>query len=198
MNNIRRRIYQTTLLFFGLFLLFMVEPAFAEDGAREWRPIYDLVMRWINFGILVFLLVKFAGPLILKFLNNHRDEIKTKVERIELEKNEMVAKVQEAKESLENSGPRLAEIKGRIIEQGERRKQEVIEKAQEQSQLMLKNARERINNQIMQARKSLMREMMDVAMDKAIERLPVQMTDEDSNRLIQKYLKAAALPDKRL
>jgi F-type H+-transporting ATPase subunit b len=192
MNSIGRRTFQAGILVFSLFFMFMVEPAWAEEGAREWRPTYDLAMRWINFGILVFLLGKFAAPLLFKVLKDRKSEIQQNMERIRQEKDQLLAKLQEAKFTLENSGERLEEIKNRIIDQGERRKQEIIESANEQSEMMLKSAKERIGNLINLARRKLMIDLLDMAMEKAIERLPGEITGEDDNRLIKKYLEAAA------
>ncbi len=191
MNNLFRKIIQAGF-FSVLFFVFMIEPAIAEDGTREWRPIYDLVMRWINFGILVFFLVKVVGPILYNFLSNQQSEIQGKILRIQQDKEEILTKVRDAKDSLENSGPRLEEIKRRIVEQGERRKQEIIDEANEHTRLMLGHARQRIDNQILQTRKKLMDDLLDMAMEKALTQLPGEITEEDNHRLIQKYLSAAS------
>ncbi len=34
--------------------------ASAADNPDNWRPVFDLVMRWLNFGIIVFIIVKYA------------------------------------------------------------------------------------------------------------------------------------------
>lgn len=198
MNKMPRRILQAGLLCFAMFFVLMVEPALAEDGAREWRPIYDLVMRWINFGILVYFLVRFAGPPLVSFLSSQKSEVQEKIERIQREKDKMLAKVQEARDSLEKSGSRLEEIKSRIVEQGERRKQEIIDEANSHSQMMIKNAKQRIDYRIHQARNKLMNDLLDMAMEKALARLPGEITEEDNNRLIQKYLHAASAEDTRV
>ena len=192
MNKIQRKVFQAGLFLLGMVFLLMAEPAWAEDGAREWRPIYDFIMRWINFGILAYFLVRFAGPVLINFLNNQKSEIQVKIERTQKEKDEMLAKVKEARESLENSGTRIEEIRSRIIEQGERRKQEIIDEANQQSRLMMKNARQRIDSQITRARRKMMEELLDKAMDKALERLPREMTKDDDERLIENYLTIAS------
>lgn len=184
--------FRACLFSLGLFFLFLAGPAWAQDGVREWRPIYDLVMRWINFGIFVYFLLKVAWPPLVNFLSSQKSEIQAKIEGVQKEKEDMLAKVQDAKDSLEKSGPRLAEIKSRIVEQGERRKQEIIDEANEHSRLMMKNARQRIDNQIIHARNQMMNELMDMAMGKALERLPREITEEDNERLIQAYLSAAS------
>lgn len=191
MNNMQCKLFRTSLLFLVLFFVLMVGPAWAEDGAREWRPIYDLVMRWINFGIFIYFLVKVAGPPLRNFFSSQKTEIQGKIEEVQNEKEKILAKVQDARDSLEKSGPHLEEIKNRILEQGERRKQQIIDEANEHSQLMMKNARQRINNQITYARNKMVNELVDMAMEKALERLPGEVTDDDNNRLIQDYLNVA-------
>lgn len=197
MNNIRRPIFQISLLFSGIFFICMLEPAFAEDGAREWRPIYDFILRWINFGILVYFLVKVVGPILVNFLSSQQSEIRGKIERVLAEKDEILSKVQEAKDDLENSGPRLENIKSRIVDQGERRKKEIIKDANEHSKLMMKNARQRIDGQIVQARNKLLNELLDMAMEKVAARLPQEVSEEDNQRLIQRYLSAASAEQRR-
>lgn len=184
--------FRGCLFFLGLFFLFLAGPAWAEDGVREWRPIYDLAMRWINFGIFIYFLVKVAGPHLSNFLSGQKTEIQGKIEEVRKEKEDILAKVQEARDSFEKSGPHLEEIKSRILEQGERRKQQIIDDANEHSRLMMKNAQQRINNQITYARNKMANELVDMAMEKALERLPGEVTDDDNNRLIQNYLSAAS------
>lgn len=193
MNNILRTILWSALVSGGILLFFSVAPAWAGDGNREWRPIYDVIMRWINFGILAYFLVKVVGPILVNFLSDQQADIRSKIEKTQKEKDDIIAKLKEAKESLENSGPRLEEIRSRIVEQGEIRKREIIEDANEQSRLMMKNARLRIDNMIGQARQKLVVELLDMAMEKAVERLPEEITEEDNQRLIEKYLNAAAV-----
>ncbi len=191
MNNILRTVLWTGLVSTGILLFFSVSPAWAQDGTREWRPIYDVIMRWINFGILAYFLVKVVGPILVNFLSDQQADIRSKIDKTQNEKDAIVAKLQDAKESLENSGPRLEEIRSRIVEQGEKRKQSIIEDANEQNRLMMKNARQRIDNMIGQARQKLVNELLDMAMEKAVERLPREITEEDNQRLIEKYLTAA-------
>ena len=41
----------------GLSLHLLGPEAFAAEKTNNWRPTYDLVMRWVNFGIIVFLYI---------------------------------------------------------------------------------------------------------------------------------------------
>lgn len=187
MSNSKRSISIISLLFCGLFFFLLLTPAFAQEGAREWRPIYDLIMRWVNFAILVVLLVKVVGPLLTKFLSGQQSEIREKIERVQSDKEAILVQVQEAKATLDNTESRL-EIKRRIIEMGELRKQQMIDEAREHSEMIMKHARIRIANQINLARDALLNEIVDLAVDKALKRLPEIVTPADNHRLIEHYL----------
>ncbi len=188
MNNIFfNKTIQVSLVSAGIFFLILLQPAWAEDGARQWRPIYDVIMRWINFGIMAAFLIKVVGPILSKFFSGQQADIQSRITQVTRQKEAIDAKVQEARESLDSSGTRLEEIKSRIIERGEQRKQEIIDKAIEQSRLMMKHAKDRIDNQIIKARQNLKNEMVDMAIDKAIERLPAVITEEDNHRLAEQH-----------
>jgi len=188
MNNIFfNKPVQVSLVSAGIFFLILLQPAWAEEGAREWRPIYDVIMRWINFGIMAAFLVKVVGPILVKFFSEQQTDIQSRITQVTRQKEAIDTKVQEAKDSLDTSETRLEDIKSRIIERGEQRKQEIIDKAIEQSQLMMKHAKDRIDNQIIKARQNLKNEMVDMAIEKAMERLPTVITEEDNRRLVNQY-----------
>ena len=42
--------------------------ALAADNSGNWRPVFDLVMRWLNFGIIVFIIIKYARTPVKDFL----------------------------------------------------------------------------------------------------------------------------------
>jgi F-type H+-transporting ATPase subunit b len=187
MSRNQRSFFTVSLLFIVLFFFLLLAPAFAAEGARGWRPVYDVIMRWVNFAILVVLLVKVVGPLLTKFLSGQQTEIREKIERVQSEKNSVLDQVQEAQRSLENAESRL-EIRKRIIDMGELRKQQMIDEAREHSEMIMKHARIRIDNQINLARNLLLNEIVDLAVEKALNRLPEIITPADNDTLIEHYL----------
>ena len=62
--------------------------ASAADNSGNWRPVFDLVMRWLNFGIIVFILIKYARTPIKDFLLSRREEVAREIENIEEKKEE--------------------------------------------------------------------------------------------------------------
>jgi F-type H+-transporting ATPase subunit b len=160
----------------------------AEEGSGNWRPTYDLVMLWLNFGILVFLAVKYGKTPIMNFLRGQGHEVANEIEEIEKEKEAILAKVREAHKQMEESESRFEDMKQKIIEQGEKRKQEIIEEAREQSLMMLEAAKEKIGNKLLRAKNRFRAEMVDEAIALALERLPKEITEEDNQRFVAQYM----------
>lgn len=162
--------------------------ALAGEDSGNWRSIYDLVMRWINFGILAFVLIKFGGKPLKGFLQGRKEELAREIKKVEDEKEKVENQIKEALKTIEESDIRFAELKARIIEQGEKGKQKIIEKAQTQSRIMMEGAKQKVDSQIKQAQNMLRAEMVDSAIALAIERLPEMITDEDSLKFVDIYL----------
>lgn len=179
------------LLLAGFFFLCMADTVWAAEPAAQWRPVYDLVMRWINFGILAFIVVRYGGPPLVNFLRNQKADIQKKIERVHKQKDEMAVMLDQARASLRESASRFDEIKARIIDLGEHTKQEIIEESKSQSRLMLESARHRIDYQIHLAHEKLRLELLDMAMASALEKLPNEITAEDNQKLVDKYLATA-------
>jgi F-type H+-transporting ATPase subunit b len=127
----------------------------------------------------------------MEFLKGQKDEIAKEFTEIEEQKSKTLAGVQEAMAALEESKLRLPALKAKLIEQGERKRQEIIEQAREQSRLVMNGARHKIGYQILNAREELSMELLDMAMEEALKALPRIITPEDNQRQIEKYLTAA-------
>ena len=184
---------KTMLLLIPLAVLvsgLLPQDVFAAEESGGWRPIYDIVMLWINFGILAFLLIKFLRIPIRDFFETKKDEVVAEIRRIEAEKEKAVARVQEAQSLLADHEERLERIKSRILQEGQRAKEKIIADAHEQSRVMMEEAKRRIDNRIYQAKQELRGELVDTAIDIASKRLPGEVTEDDHQKYIQLYLEA--------
>ena len=54
---------------------FLGNEALAAEETTSWRSVFDLVMRWLNFGIIAFVLVKYSKTPIKNFLLSRREEV---------------------------------------------------------------------------------------------------------------------------
>ncbi|MBW2407870.1 MAG: ATP synthase F0 subunit B [Deltaproteobacteria bacterium] len=183
-------------VFWCLFAVFLSlhllgHDALAAEKSSNWRPIYDLILRYINFGIIVFVIVKYGKTPIMNFLRGQKDKLASEIKRLEDEKEELAVKIKETLTTIDESEIRFAEIKDRIVQQGERKKAEIIESAQNQSRLMIEDAKRRINTYFLQAKNEFKAELIDRAMDMAMERLPKEITPEDNDNFNRLFMESA-------
>lgn len=169
-------------------LIFGSPDALAAETTNNWRPIFDLVMRWVNFVIIVFVLVKFGRKPIKDFLSNRRESIGRQIKEYEQQKEAAAEKIEEANQMLKESMTRFEKIKTRIIEDGEKKKQQIIEDARQESMILLQGTRQKIENQIVEARNLIRSELIDSAIALAEKRLPKEITATDEQKLIDHFM----------
>jgi F-type H+-transporting ATPase subunit b len=166
--------------------------ALAADNSGSWRPVFDLVMRWLNFGIIVFILVKYARTPIKDFLLSRREEVAREIEKIEEKKEEANKKIQDAARMLDESEVRFARIKERIIQEGETIKQKLIEDAQQESKILIESTKKKIETQLLDAKRAFKSELVDTAISLAMKRLPDEITTEDNRKFTHQFLTSAS------
>lgn len=176
-----------------VFLLAAAVEVMAAEGGGGWRPTYDIIMKWLNFAILVFLFIKFARRPLKNFLSDKREEIALQIKTLADEKNRLQQRIREAKTELKESVVRLEELKERIVQMGERRKLEIIEDARQESRMIIESTKQKIEGRIILARNRLKAEMIDAAAEKALEQLPGIMTADDNQKLLEQFMVRAAV-----
>jgi F-type H+-transporting ATPase subunit b len=164
---------------------------YAAEGSSNWRPTYDLIMRWINFGIIVFVVYKYARKPFMNFLRGSKEKVAEEIEALKTRKEEMVARINQTQKDIEKSDIRFNELKERIIQQGEKKKAEIIESAQNHSKIMIEDAKRRIGTHFLNAKNEFRTELIDIAMDMALERLPKEITPEDNDKFARLFLESS-------
>jgi len=166
----------------------------ATLGAAEtatWRPTYDLVMRWLNFLILVFIIVKYSHRPLANFLKGKQKEIGAEIEQIEQEKEAISQAADAARQQLEESAQRLEKLKQRIVDRGEKKKLEIIAEAREEGRHVMESARRKVEGTVLQAKNKIREEMIDMAVAIALEKLPAEITTQDNEKLFEQFLVSA-------
>jgi len=173
-------------------ILLLGTEASAANNSDDWRPAFDLVMRWLNFGIIVFILVKYARTPIKDFLLSRREEVAREIEMVEEKKEAANKKIQDAARMLDESEVRFARVKERIIQEGETKKQKLIEGAKQESKILLESAMKKIDNQLLDAQKAFKSELVDTAISLAMKRLPDEITTEDNQNFTNQFMASAS------
>ena len=174
-----------------LAILLCSREVLAAEGSGNWRVTYDMILLWVNFGIFVFIIFKYARTPLKNFLHGKKEEIERQIKKLEGEKKVADSKTKEMIQAVEKSNIRFADLKKKIIEQGEKRKEEIIADARAHSRVMIEDARRKIDNQILSAKNLIRSEMIDTAFDMAFERLPGEVTKEDNQKFVDHYLARA-------
>ena len=164
---------------------------YAAEGSSNWRPTYDLIMRWINFGIIVFVVYKYARKPLMNFLRGRKEKVAEEIEALETRKEEMIDRINQTRKDIEESDIRFEELKERIIQQGEKKKAEIIESAKNHSKMMFEDSKRRIGTHFLHAKSEFKAELIDKAMDMAMERLPREITPEDNDKFTRLFLESA-------
>ena len=173
-------------------ILLLGTEASAANNSDDWRPTFDLVMRWFNFGIIVFILVKYGRTPIRDFLLSRGEEVAREIEMVEEKKEAANKKIQDAARMLNESEVRFARVKERIIQEGETKKQKLIEDAKQESKILLESTMKKIDNQLLDAQKAFKSELVDAAISLAMKRLPDEITTEDNQNFTNQYLASAS------
>ncbi len=190
-NDHYRRFFFRWLPFIIFSLPLLISPAFAAGEAGGWRSIYDEIMRWLNFSIFVLVIVKFARAPLVDFLKGRKEEVADEIKQVETQKKRAEGDVQGIVQQFEESSRHLEKIKTRILNQGERRKEQIIADARSESEMMLNASKVNIKGQIANARDRLRFEIIDEAIDMALKKLPDEITDQDNAKIVNEYLQHA-------
>ncbi len=169
-------------------ILSMPTLVLAADSPAEWRPTYDLIMMWVNFGILVFLLVKLTKTPIIKFFRGQKEELEEELHEAEEQHRVAQEKVAKTQKLLDESEVRLKQLRERILKQGEQKKQAIIDSAMQESRTLLDDARRRVDSQIIQARQKFKAELIDAAIEEAMAKIPSHLTEDDDRQMIDNYI----------
>lgn len=176
------------MLMAALIVMALPAEALAADSGASWRPTFDLVMRWLNFLILFFIIIKFSRAPIKSFLENKKQEVAVQIKALEAQKRKIVGDIDRSQQQLENSRGRLEQLKKKILADGEKNRQKIIKEAENESKLMLKSAGQKMNNRIEEAKNEIKAELVDLAVSIAMQKLPAQMTEQDNQKFIDTFL----------
>jgi F-type H+-transporting ATPase subunit b len=175
-----------TPFFAGIFC--MALPVAAQAADPQWRPTYDVAMRWVNFIILVAVIVKYAREPIKDFLRLQKSDIVSEIDELETEKARIISEIEAVKNKGAENRTHFQALRDRLIAQGETHKHQIVEQARQQSKIMLEETRRKMENRIVQAKAGLKMELLDMAIDQATEKLPSVITAGDTQQFLEDYM----------
>ena len=190
MNSIKGKRYLLTcflILSTVIAGLLSCSEGYAAEGTSKGRIIYNNIMLFVNFGILVFLFIKFAKKPLIDFINGESKKISKDITEIEAQVKEARSIMDSEAAKLEGIDERVQEIKEQVLEIGKREKDKIIEKAKAAAQQMIEDAEREVQYRLETAKRRFGEEMLDMAISLAEEKLKKGFTQDDHEIMIDQF-----------
>ncbi len=175
------------ILFATAFIVLFCSDALAVESVSKGRRLWNNIMIWVNFGILVFLFIKFAKKPLMGFLHGERDKIERKIGVIEDQVREARSLMEKEADNLKDMNRRIDEIREHILEIGQREKNKIIEKAEATASQMIEGAKKEADYKLEKAKKRFGEEMLETAVSIAVDRLKQGISPEDNEEIIDGF-----------
>jgi len=162
-----------------------------EHGAGHEAPSLDLkklAWQFLNFGILVFLLIKFGGPPVTKALQARSDQIKTDLASAAEARAAAQARFEQQEKRLLALEHEIAAITANIKQEAEAEKARLIAIAEERAKRIREESEFIIEQQVKQAQEDLRREVAAAAVALAEQIVRTQIGSSDQQKLIDTFV----------
>lgn len=162
--------------------------AFAQEAMSTGRRVWNNIMLFFNFGILVFVFVKYARKPLVSFLKNMCLKIEESLNTANHQLREAQARHDAEKAKLEAIEEHLEAIHNRILQIAQSEKDSIIEHGRVSAERMIENAESYAAYRMSMAQKALADELVEMAVSMAKEKLAKGVSEQDDDRLIENFL----------
>ena len=173
----------------------------AETAEREEARIepMKLALQFLNFGVLVFILVKFGGAAINKSLRARHEQLKSDMEEAARLRATAELRFKEQEKRLGNLESELEQMRQSILKEAEHEKARIIAAAEEKAKRIQEETRFQLDQQVKDAELRFRAEVAQAALKIADELLRRSVTAGDEQRLNQTFVSelATARPQER-
>lgn len=153
------------------------------------RDLLDLLYRFINFALLVIILVIVIRKTTIKdIFKNRTEEIRHRLDNLKKEKEEAEARYKGIESQLKDFESRKKEIIDQFIKEGLAEKERIISEAKERVDQIIVQSEMTINHEIQLARNRLKDEVVDLAAKKAKEIISGEFNEKDQDKLIDDFI----------
>ena len=178
------------ILFFVACVFFFTANGFsATEAPSKARIIWNNIMLFVNFGIIVFLFIRYGKKPLLDFIFKERDKIKERLDELEREYENARFILDEQSKKLSNIEVYVQDIRRSILELAKREKEKIIEEAKKNADKMLEEAKSYHEIEAKRAKQRLQEELIIMAISFVKDRLRKKMTNEMNEKVIKAFIK---------
>ncbi len=189
-KEIMEKIVNAKVASYVIILLFLMPVyAFAAEAPSRARLIYNNIMLFVNFGIIVFLFIKYAKKPLLDFLYKEQNKVKKSISKLEEEYDNAKLILKEQQEKLDNIQTYIEDIRKNVLEIAQREKQKIIEEAKRKAEKLLEEAKLYYDFESARAKQRLKEEMITLAITEVKQRWKKGISNEANEKIIAQFIK---------
>ena len=187
--RINKSILAETMLLVGVCWFFApYAEVLAADELSLGRKLWDNSVLFINFGILVFLFLKYGRKPLVDYLRGVRKDVESDLNKVETRLSHATSLRDAELDKLEGIQAHLDKIREDILELGRHEKEKHIEEGKIAAENMIQHAKNYAHNKIQEAKKVVADEMIDRAFS-TVERVLVrEFSPKDNENVIDQFL----------
>ena len=177
------------MLLVGVFWLFAPDAeVFAVDELSSGRRLWDNILLFVNFGILVFLFLKYGRKPLMDYLRGVGKDVESGLNKVETRLSHATSLRDAELDKLEGIQAHLDKIREDILELGRHEKEKHIEEGKIAAENMIQHAKNYAHNKIQEAKKVVADEMIDRAFS-TVERVLVrEFSPKDDENTVNQFL----------
>ncbi|MEJ5347983.1 MAG: ATP synthase F0 subunit B [Desulfosoma sp.] len=152
------------------------------------RSLWDLSWRWINFGILVYFILKYLKGPVVNFIKGRQLAIAGVFDEIAEKERALERRRRELEELLAGLDEKIKAIKAYYHEIGQEEKNKILAQADRTRRQILEEAKLVAAREFEDAKKRFRAEVVEAAVAMAEERIRKKMTKNDHRLLLENYI----------
>ena len=161
---------------------------FAADEMSLGRKLWDNILLFFNFGILVFLFIKYGRKPLVDYLRGLRKDVESGLDKVETRLSHATSLRDAELDKLKDIQAHIDKIRGDILELGRHEKEKHIEEGKIAGENMIQNAKNYAHQRIKEARKVVADEMIDRAFSTVEKILAKEFSPKDNENIINQFL----------
>ncbi len=156
-----------------------------STGGESWL---SWVFKFVNFGVLVFILIKFAGKPLKEYLASRHNKAKEKVD----EANRLYAEAESLKKEYETRLGRLDDeitaFKKQVAEETMNEKEKLLEEAKAFAARIQEQARLNYEQELKEVKDKIREEIARLAIERAEKLVMEKFTKNDSDKMVDEFI----------
>ena len=160
----------------------------AADELSSGRRLWDNILLFFNFGILVFFFIKYARKPLMNFLRGTQTDVESGLNKVEARLNHATSLRDAELDKLKNIQSQIDNIRADILELGRHEKEKHIEEGKIEAEHIIEQAKNYARHRIQEAKKVVADEMIDRAFSTVEKAFVKEFSPKDNENVVNQFL----------